>query len=170
MLDGPDVFTKGNLVKPQLTFVGTVYYQSGELEGDATSIEIRTCDNLITDEQPFTRLFWVDEAWTIIETGWLQQASFMVIDNRGIVVGNTNPTEEERKSQEVAILQVGIMPPNVIEARDMHSPPRKEQQPIIISHLLPQRKFPIPSPQNIKQYRLRCMKGKTKVQVNVFPL
>ncbi len=144
--------------KARLIVAGNIYYQNGQSEHENVVVPLSSIDILDSDEQPFSRLCWVEEKWQKIELGWIKDCSLLVIENRGYQLGNTRPSDEERKAEQQA--KIAVASGNIEDPNGLCS----------ICYLPPQRKLILPYPIGFRFFCLRCMSSKVKVKIDLFPL
>jgi len=79
----------------RLVLVETLYHQiTGE---EPSQFSFKSTQRLTTDEQVFTRRCKIEYDWVKLETGWLKEASRVLISNTTGSRRSTIPTEEEQE-------------------------------------------------------------------------
>lgn len=64
---------------PRLTVVESVYFESPGHQ--PILVPTQTARTLASDEQPYQRQLLIGETWTRLDTGWIQEASLLVLTN-----------------------------------------------------------------------------------------
>lgn len=139
-------------MKARLTIVEQVYHQDSD--GNATPAGQPYSRLLVSDEQPFVRRLEVGPEWVQLPTGWLTQASVLLLTNDGPQKRAVNPTPEEREKDEDCVLWLGL------RIRDM---PPEPFSPLRLSESL---RLP---PYILSKLFLRCPTGITKVTITLLP-
>jgi len=93
-------------VGDRLTVVETVYHQpEGE---EPTAVESRYSRRLLTNEQLFQRRCRAGAQWQPLDTGWVDAAGLLVIENREGRFLQRRPTDAERLEAAARILEITV--------------------------------------------------------------
>jgi hypothetical protein len=139
--------------RSRLTVVELVYYQQVDAQFPV-SYDHRFGCAVESTEQAYVRLTEADEDWKKVETGWIKEASMVVIKNEAGKY-NHNPTEEKRVAEEAKILEVSLVP---------HSSP-----PCSCLCIRPQQSQRI-TPTELSRLKIRCARGSARYTVVAVPL
>lgn len=93
--------------KCRITIVENVNHEHPDF--DPTSVEYKNVSYLETDEQPYSRRTKLGPRWIRLDTGWLEDASEVCLENVG-----KQP------------IHISFSIPVASDPRDMHSPPPTE--------------------------------------------
>lgn len=146
--DDPQPSHKTNL----LTVVSHVYHQD-RIEGEGPSeITTRWDYELVSEEQPWIRRTKVTEEWKLLDSGWLEAASQLIIYNREGEYESV-PTAEQKEEDSKKVIEVGIDP-------SYKHPPLWE--------IPPQQDGRI-RPFNIKHLFIRCRHGQARCTIYIIP-
>ena len=101
--DAPTQWSDG---QDRLVANATVYHQHHGDQPTSSSCKFSTI--LDTVEQPFTRRVTIGTEPVPLETGWVVQAGYVLIENRTGQHPEVNPTQEERRAVASAIVRVAV--------------------------------------------------------------
>lgn len=136
--------------KARLVVVESVYFQ--QAAEDPITMGSSFSRQLDSTEQPYRRIFQVGEEWQRLDSGWLAGASLLMIHNQKNP-WSANPTEEQLREARAKVLEIGYV-------IDGGARPRWQV-------------FPGESlrgcPVGLEHIWLRCLKGSTRVVLNLIP-
>jgi hypothetical protein len=95
-----------NVVNSRFTVIETVYHHSTDTE--PTSVEAKFVRFLRSDDQPYKRKCKAQEAWSLIDTGWVESPSLLSIVNEEGRFLQVNPTKEQREAIDAAVLEISF--------------------------------------------------------------
>lgn len=135
--------------RDQLTVVETVYHlASGE---EPTAAEVRFVRELETVEQPYVRKLVIGEEWQPLDFGWVKDIGMFVLRNDEGAGLQTMPTDEERAAIMAKVLELGTAAWD--NCRWL---------------IFPQDAFRA-TPKVIEGLVVRCLSGKAKATIYVYP-
>lgn len=136
--------------------VETIYHI--QVNEQPTSVETRYGRILKTDEQPFTRRFKVGPEWIPLPSGWLAEASLLLLSNEGAAEPvRGNPTPEQAAQAAAMVVDVAFNP--CVEKLDS-----------VPALLIPPGESMRVIPADLKTIRLRCLTGLVKCVLTLFPM
>lgn len=160
----PNPFSQAKLPPTRLTVIGTAYHQSGQ--AGPTSVAPSYSRVLKSDEQVYHRRVTVGEGWVPLDTGWVSDASLIVVENVGVARA-TNPTDAERAADAGRTVVLAVAPEDQ-SARTHHSKgPRPDPIPFASVRVGEHVRITDPVPGG--KLRVRCVAGSTGVIVTAFP-
>lgn len=136
----------------RLTVVTTVYHQVSDEE--PVSFESKFDRTLLTDESSYKRRMKVTEAWTRLDSGYLEKASMVSIANHAGQGLQQIPTYEEAARIKTQHVEVGIL--------------CSEANPLAFCSIPPGEEMRF-QPSDVAAIWLRCVTGETRVSTVVFP-
>lgn len=147
--------------KGRVTVQETVYFQPSDSDFGDVAIPCSYVEMLTTGEQPVQRWLTVTEKWVELPKGWLEQASLLILSNLGPPNPLYQPSQREIEDREKAIVEVALIQFSYVQYQ--------EDRYLPITHLSPQRNCRW-KPVDLSLLRLRCLKGSTKVLINLLPV
>lgn len=92
-------------VKNRITVVESIYHQ--EFGYAASSVQARYSRELESDSQPYgPRRMTAMEGWTLLDTGWIDEAGLIVIENLEGKIPSIIPSENDKEELAKKILCV----------------------------------------------------------------
>jgi hypothetical protein len=99
--------TRRDLRNGTLTVVETVYHQ--QLGDQPLPVTTRFVRNLSSQEQPYVRKLTLGPEWVPLDTGWITEASYVIIANEGNGPITKNPTDEQIQEEANRLIDISFM-------------------------------------------------------------
>lgn len=141
-----------NATSGRITVVDTIYHQ--RTGSQPTAVESRFCVGVQSDEQPYTRSFKVGEEWKLLDHGWIDQCSMLLLSHDDDGSRQVQPTEEKRKELDEQVVELSFTSLPTLQNPDLLVP-YKESIRII--------------PVSLERVFIRCRKGIARCTVTIFP-
>ncbi len=144
-------------VPPRIVVVESVYHQQ---EPDpATMVESRFSRFLTSEDSPLVRRTTIGEEWAHLSCAGIEtQGSMLVIQNLEGMVQARIPSADEKEKLNSRVLCLGI------SLDDGSLDPF-----VVFATVAPGESIRL-SPSNLKDYRIKCMSGKSRYALALFPL
>jgi hypothetical protein len=142
------------IVPDRVTVVQHVYHQSPDDQPFAVTTGFNRY--LATKEQAYQRKTKVGTDWESLDTGWLNQASLLLIKNEEGKFTQQTPSEEEREESQRKVIEVACGP---------NLPANHEPDWLV----LPQEEIRV-TPADLSRIRIRCQYGIAYFTVTLIPL
>lgn len=166
----------------RMTVNDSVYFQ--DASGQPVSVGEPFAVAITKDEQPWIRKFKAGSDWTLLDIGWIEESSCMVLANDEGKRLQTIPTKEQWADIQSRIIQVAILPEKQLAVaipkeekkgkRTMWSPPRAasnvelELEPEPIYRCSPGRTIRI-EPEGLGRLYIRCLNGEARGTLTLMP-
>jgi hypothetical protein len=133
--------------KSRLVIKETVYFQQPEAKPIA--LESGSGQDIASDEQPYQRIIKLTESWTPLDTGWVKEASLIVIENQAGKHQLVRPDAKQIQEIAAKVIEIG-----------------KEGE---AWELVPAGQTRVFTPVELDRIQLRSRSGEVKAIVTVFP-
>ena len=136
------------MMKSRLTIVEQVYFQQPGIQPVQETTQFsRQCES---DEQVYTRVKKLSDVWVDLDSGWVDEASCVMVLNHGNRQHLVNPTSEELLQESDRVVEVAVRGPTVFGLVRVGESLRIE-------------------PHDVKNLVIRCRKDTTQVRIIVVP-
>lgn len=135
--------------------VGEITYRRGGER--STSVPIRG-RRTVANGQPYLREIIVDEAWRLLDIGWVVTVGKLVLANEEGKFFETQPTDEERHAINRRVIEIACQDRNDTSAVDAS----------VLFEVHPGDAFPV-VPHWSKRLWVRCREGQARAMLTVFP-
>lgn len=166
----------------RMTINDSVYFQ--DASGQPISVGEPFAVAITKDEQPWVRKFKAVADWTLLDIGWIEESSCMVLANDEGKRLQTIPTADQWADIQSRIVQVAILSEKQLAAampkqedkkkRTMWDPPRQtskaeiDLEPEPVYRCSPGRTIRI-EPEGLGRLYIRCLNGEARVTLTLIP-
>jgi hypothetical protein len=133
--------------KSRLVIKETVYFQQPEAKPIA--IESGSGQDIASDEQPYQRIIKLTENWTPLDTGWVKEASLIVIESQAGKHQLVRPDAKQIQETAAKVIEIGMNE--------------------VAHDLIPAGQTRAFTPVRFSSRQLRCQSGEVKAIITVFP-